>query len=52
MMDKKFLGNYSPLVLLEGTRQIKESFIHVKKKHHILQKGLLDFYHDWKYKVL
>lgn len=51
-MDKKFLGNYSPLVLVEGTRQIKKPFNHVEKKHHILKKGLLDFYHACKYKVL
>lgn len=31
MIDKKFLGNYSSLVWLEGTRQIKEPFSHVRK---------------------
>jgi hypothetical protein len=45
MIDKKFLGNYSSLVWLEGSRQIKESFNHSKGAP-FTGKGLLKFYHD------
>lgn len=49
-MGKKFLGNYSSLVWLEGTRQIKEPFNHARKAP-IYWKGaarLLSWL--WKYK--
>lgn len=36
-MDKKLLGNYSSLVWLEGTRQIKGSFNDVRKATHLLK---------------
>lgn len=41
-MDKKFLGNYSSLVLLEDTRQ-KRSHLITQDNSHVLKKACWTF---------